>query len=101
MTRQPPKSAEPEWVETLMPMIVVGLIGLAIYSKRITILWWLAKQHILIDPPHHPPLTIYSGYGIDAQRILFLLVPAAAAVICAVNIAASIWRNYTAPRRPR
>ena len=99
--QQPHHSGEPGWVETLLPLIIVGLIGAAIYSQRLAVLCWLATQHLIIDPTHHPPFQIYAGYGVDVQRIVFLLCPAVAALISAVIIGASIWRICTAPRRPR
>lgn len=98
--QQPSHSGEPDWVETLLPLIVVGLVGALLYTQRIAVLCWLATQHILIDPPHHPPFTVYAGYGVDTQRVLFLLLPAAAALVSAVIVGAAIWRACTAPRRP-
>lgn len=99
--RPPSHSGEPEWVETLLPLLAAGLIGLALYSKRFAALQWLAMQHILIDPTHQPTVVLYQGYGVDLQRIAFLLLPALAATVCSIIVGVAMWRNATAPRRPR
>ena len=100
MTQPPANSSEPDWVETLLPLIVTGLIGVVIYTKRATIIGWLAVHHIVICPEQRPLIAFYAGYGLDLQRIILLLIPAVAAVACSVIIAVAVWRNATAPRRP-
>lgn len=99
--RPPSHSGEPEWVETQLPLLAVGLIGLVLYCKRFAALQWLAIHHIVIDPTHHPTFVLYQGYGLDWQRIVFLLLPALAAVVCSIIVGVAVWRNATAPRRPR
>lgn len=97
---QPTNSSEPEWVETLLPLIVIAMIGFAAYTKRAAIIGWLAARNIIVGPEQHPLIAFYVGYGIDLQRIVLLLIPAAATVVCSVLIGIAIWRNATAPRRP-
>lgn len=100
MTQPPSSSGEPEWVETLLPLIIVAMIGFAAYTKRAAIIGWLATRNIIVGPEQHPLITFYAGYGIDLQRVVFLLVPAAATVVYSIVIGIAIWRNATAPRRP-
>ncbi|NTY62103.1 hypothetical protein [Mycolicibacterium sphagni] len=100
MTQPTSSSGEPEWVETLLPLIMVAMIGFAAYTKRAAIIGWLTARNIIVGPEQQPLITFYAGYGIDLQRIVFLLIPAAATAVCSVLIGIAIWRNATAPRRP-
>ncbi|WP_102144340.1 hypothetical protein [Mycobacterium hubeiense] len=99
MTQPSTHSGEPDWVETLLPLIVIALIGAAVYTKRAAIIGWLVTHNIVIGPEQQPLIAFYAGYGIDLQRIVFLLLPAVAALVCSVIIGVAIWRNATAPRR--
>lgn len=98
---QAQQSGEADWVETFFPLIIAGMIGFVVYIQRGAILGWLATEHILIAPTAEPPITLFEGYGIDVARIALLLIPAAVAAVSAVAIGLTIWRNCTAPRRPR
>ena len=98
---QPQQSGEPDWVETFLPLIIAGMIGFVVYIQRGAILGWRAAEHILIAAAADPPITLFDGYGIDVARIAFLLIPVVVATSCAVVVGLTIWRNCTAPRRPR
>jgi hypothetical protein len=100
VTEQSSNSGEPDWVETLLPLIVIALIGAAIYTKRVAIIGWLVAHNIVIGPEQRPLIAFYAGYGLDLQRIVLLLIPAGTALVCSVLIGVAVWRNATAPRRP-
>ncbi|MCX8559164.1 hypothetical protein OS121_29400 [Mycolicibacterium mucogenicum] len=94
-------SDDTDWVETFLPLIVLAMIGAAIYFQRAVIIGWLAAHHILTRPPQQPLIPVYAGYGIDLQRLLLLLVPAVAAVISAVAVGLVVHRNLSAQRKPQ
>lgn len=94
-------SDDADWVETFLPLIVLAMIGAAIYFQRAVIIGWLAAHHILTRPPQQPLIPVYAGYGIDLQRLLLLLVPAVAAVISAVAVGLVVHRNLSAQRKPQ
>jgi hypothetical protein len=100
MTQPTNSSGEPEWVEALLPLIIIAMIGFAAYAKRVAIIGWLAARNIIVGPEQRPLIAFYAGYGIDLQRIALLLIPIAATGVCSVLIGIAIWRNATAPRRP-
>ena len=94
-------SDDADWAETFLPLIVLAMIGAAIYFQRAVIIGWLAAHHILTRPPQQPLIPLYAGYGIDLQRLLLLLVPAVAAVISAVAVGLVVHRNLSAQRKPQ
>jgi len=94
-------SDDTDRVETFLPLIVLAMIGAAIYFQRAVIIGWLAAHHILTRPPQQPLIPVYAGYGIDLQRLLLLLVPAVAAVISAVAVGLVVHRNLSAQRKPQ
>lgn len=91
---------EPDWVETLLPLLVPAMVGAAIYTKRGAIIDWLAAHHLIVGPDQQPLITLYAGYGVDLSHLLLLLLPLTAVVICSVMIVVATWRNMTLPRRP-
>lgn len=94
-------TGEPDWVETLMPLMVAGLVALVLYTKRAAILGWLTVHHLLIPPHQHPLIPLYSGYGVDLQHIVLLLLPAALVLVTSVKIGVDIAHNMAASKRPR
>lgn len=94
-------SEDADWVETFLPLIVLAMIGAAIYFQRAVIVGWLAAHHILTRPPQQPLIPVYAGYGIDLQRLLLLLIPAVGMIISIVVVVLVIHRNMSAQRKPQ
>lgn len=93
-------SDDADWVEAFLPLIILAMIGAAIYFQRAVIIGWLAAHHVLTQPPQQPLIPVYAGYGIDLQRLLLLLIPAAAMMISTVVVGLVIHRNMSAQRKP-